>query len=220
MAEKRQPDVGTRLANLRQERGFSLRALAKECGLSVNAINRIERGESSPTVSSLHQLATALDVALTEFFRIEPEHSVVLVREAGRLRTRGEGVLMESLGTGLYGQHLGPFLMTIMPGASAGERPISHGGEEFVHCLEGQVDYLVDDTEYRLNSGDSLLFLASQNHMCRNTSLEKAKLLLVMNVPDEEIRTTQQWHLMTEVGQDSGPAARRGDHERDSLGHK
>ena len=128
MTERRQPDVGTQLVKLRQERGLSLRALAKECGLSANAINRIERGESSPTVSSLHQLATALDVALTEFFRVEPEHSVILVRENRRPRSRGDGVLMESLGTGLYGQHLGPFHMTLMPGASAGEESDSSWG--------------------------------------------------------------------------------------------
>ncbi|MFC1661539.1 helix-turn-helix domain-containing protein [Gemmatimonadota bacterium] len=199
MNERRQPDVGTRLVALRKERGLSLRALARKCGLSVNAISRIERRESSPTVSSLQQLATALDVTLTEFFRIEPEHSVVVVRKDRRLRTRGDGVLMESLGTGLYGQHLGPFLMTLMPGASAGEEPLSHGGEEFVHCMEGQVDYMVGEEWYRLNAGDSLLFIASQEHMCSNTGLEKARLLLVIQAPEEEIGTTQQRHLMTET---------------------
>jgi transcriptional regulator with XRE-family HTH domain len=198
MAEKKQPDVGGQLARLRQKKGLSLRALAKECGLSVNAINRIERGESSPTVTSLHRLATALDVALPELFRVEPEHSVILVRESERLRTRGAGVLMESLGTGLCGQHLGPFLMTLLPGASAGEEPISHGGEEFVYCIEGQVDYLVGETWHRLDPGDSLLFLASQKHMCSNSGLEKARLLLVIQAPEDEIGATQQWHLMTE----------------------
>ena len=199
MTERKQPDVGAQLAKLRQQRGLSLRVLAKECGLSVNAISRIERGESSPTVSSLHLLATALDVPLTEFFRVEPEHSVIVVRENRRLRTRGEGVLMESLGTGLHGQHLGPFLMTLLPGASAGEEPLSHGGEEFVYCLEGQVDYLVGEEWYRLNRGDSLLFLASQKHMCTNTGLEQAQLLLVIQAPEEEIGVTQQRHLMTET---------------------
>jgi transcriptional regulator with XRE-family HTH domain len=199
MNETQQPDVGTRLVKLRKERGFSLRALSKECGLSVNAISRIERGESSPTVSSLQQLATALDVALTEFFLVEPEHSVILVRKDRRLRTRSDGVLVESLGTGLPRQHMGPFLVTLLPGASAGEEPISHGGEEFVHCLEGEVDYLVGEEWHRLNAGDSLLFIASQKHMCTNSGLEKATLLLVIQAPEEEIGATQQRHLMTET---------------------
>lgn len=198
--ERNQSDVGGRLLMLRQERGLSLRALARECGLSVNAISRIERGETSPTVTSLQRLAQALDVGMMEFFRAAPERATILVREHERLRTRGEGVIIESLGTGLHAQRLGPFLMTLMPGASGAEEPISHGGEEFVYCLEGEVDYLIRDDWQRLKAGDSLLFHASQEHLCRNTSLEKTRLLLVIQAPEEEIGTTQQRHLMTEVG--------------------
>lgn len=199
MSENHHPSVGTRLSELRQERGLSLRALAKESGLSVNAVSRIERGESSPTVSSLQRLARALEVQITEFFRIQPEHCTILVRAPDRLRTRGDGILMESLGTGLRGQRLGPFLMTLLPGSSGGEEPITHGGEEFVYCLEGEVDYLVGEDWYRLRPGDSLIFLASQPHACRNTGLEKARLLLVVQAPEEEMGATQQRHLMTET---------------------
>ena len=200
MTEGNQSDVGGRLLTLRQERGLSLRALARECGLSVNAISRIERGETSPTVTSLQRLAQALDVGMMEFFRAAPERATILVREHERLRTRGEGVIIESLGTGLHAQRLGPFLMTLMPGASGAEEPISHGGEEFVYCLEGEVDYLIQGEWQRLKAGDSLLFHASQEHLCKNTSLEKTRLLLVIQAPEEEIGTTQQRHLMTEVG--------------------
>jgi transcriptional regulator with XRE-family HTH domain len=206
MSEATQPDVGSQLLRLRKERGFSLRALAKECGLSVNAINRIERGESSPTVSSLQRLAGTLNVKVTEFFKAKPEHSTILVRGDQRLRTRGDGVIIESLGTGLHGQSLGPFLMTLMPGASGAEEPITHGGEEFVYCLEGEVDYLIGEEWQRLKAGDSLLFLASQKHLCRNTSLEKTRLLLVLQASEEEIGSTQQRHLMTEVGLKESPS--------------
>jgi transcriptional regulator with XRE-family HTH domain len=200
MSEDTQADVGSQLLRLRQERGFSLRALAKECGLSVNAISRIERGESSPTVSSLQRLAGTLNVQVSDFFKAKPEHSTILVRWDQRLRTRGDGVIIESLGTGLHGQSMGPFLMTLMPGASGADEPITHRGEEFVYCLEGEVDYLVQGECHRLKAGDSLLFLASQEHLCRNTGLEKTRLLLVIQAPEEEVGTTQQRHLMTEVG--------------------
>lgn len=204
MADGKKPDVGGRLLALRQEQGLSLRALARECGLSVNAISRIERGETSPTVSSLQRLAQALKVQITEFFKAAPERATILVREHERLRTRGDGVLIESLGTGLHAQRLGPFLMTLMPGACGAEEPITHGGEEFVYCLEGEVDYLVQGEWQRLKAGDSLLFHASQEHLCKNTSLEKTRLLLVIQAPEEEIGSTQQRHLMTEMGRDRG----------------
>jgi transcriptional regulator with XRE-family HTH domain len=201
MTETTPIDVGVRLLHLRKERGLSLRALAKECGLSVNAINRIERGESSPTVSSLRRLAHALNVQVVEFFKAQPEHSTILVREGARLRTRGDGVIIESLGTGLHGQTMGPFIMTLMPGASSAEEPITHGGEEFAFCLEGEVDFLVQGEWQRLAAGDSILFLASQEHLCRNSSQERARLVLVVQTSGEEVGSTQQRHIMTEVGE-------------------
>jgi transcriptional regulator with XRE-family HTH domain len=207
MTEGQQSDVGGRLLLLRQEQGLSLRALARESGLSVNAISRIERGETSPTVSSLQSLAGALGVPVTEFFRVAPERATILVREHERLRTRGEGVIIESLGTGLHAQRLGPFMMTLLPGASGAEEPISHGGEEFVYCLEGEVDYLIQGKWERLRAGDSLLFHASQEHLCKNTSLETSKVLMVIQAPEEEIGLTQQRHLMTEVGNKSEEGA-------------
>jgi len=202
MSHRSAPDVGRQIHRRRRERGLSLRDLARDSGLSPNAISRIERGESSPTVSSLHQLATALDVEVGEFFQPPLEDSTVVVREHQRPRTSGEGILIESLGSGLPGQRMGPFFMTLLPGACGGEEPISHAGEEFVYCLEGEVDYLVQGEWHRLRPGDSLLFLASQHHRCKNTGLVEAKLLLVIQAPCEEVSSAQQRHLLV-------PGARR-----------
>jgi transcriptional regulator with XRE-family HTH domain len=190
-----EPTVGSRLRSLRHERGMSMQVLAERSGLSVNAIGRVERGESSPTVSSLHRCARALGVPVTAFFEMQPERATVVVRRAHRSRAQGDGVLVESLGAGLEAQSLGPFLMTVMPGAG-GEKPITHGGEEFVFCVEGDLEYQVGDTWHRLEAGDSLLFLASQPHGFRNTGLEKAVVLLVLEASEEAMGLTQQQHLM------------------------
>jgi transcriptional regulator with XRE-family HTH domain len=197
MAYPDQPHVGARVRDIRESSGYSLRALAERCGLSVNAISRIERGESSPTVSSLQQLAAALSVPITDFFESGQEQATILVRKNSRLRSRGEGVLIESLGSGLPGQMLEPFLMTIASGAVGGETPISHPGEEFCFCIEGEIEYLVDEEWHRLEAGDSMLFQAQQPHLCRNTSLEKAVMLLVILAVDQDARISQHQHLLT-----------------------
>ena len=192
------PDVGVNVREIREEKGYSLRVLAERSGLSLNAISRIERGESSPTVSSLQRLATALSVPITEFFERGKEYATILVRKNQRLRTRGEGVLFESLGSGLPGQMIEPFLMTLLPDAVGEEAPISHAGEEFVYCVEGEVEYLVNEEWHRLEAGDSLLFQSPQPHMCRNTSLNKAIVLLIILAAEEYVRLAQHQHLFSE----------------------
>lgn len=194
MSEQPQPNVGQRIRAMREQRGLSLRALAELSGLSLNAISLIERGENSPTVSSLHLLATALQVRITTFFEDEDEQVVVFVRPETRLRSQANGVVMESLGIGLRDQQLEPFLMTLVPGAGNLDQPVDHGGEEFVHCLEGEVEYCVGNRVYRLEKGDSLLFQASQPHCFHNASGRDARLMIVFRA-EEGSQVARRLHL-------------------------
>jgi transcriptional regulator with XRE-family HTH domain len=169
-----EPNVGLRIRELRNRRGIALRALAEKCGLSANAISLIERGETSPTVSSLHQLATALEVPITDFFEEKTAVTSVHVKQDRGLRFRSKNLEMENLGTGLPNQQLQPFRMTIEPGSETISEPVTHPGQEFVYCLEGEIEYFVADQRYQLKSGDSLLLEATQPHNWRNTTQRKA----------------------------------------------
>ena len=53
-------DVGARLRELRAEHGFSIRALAEHSQLNVNTLSLIEHNKTSPSVSTLQQVAAAL----------------------------------------------------------------------------------------------------------------------------------------------------------------
>jgi len=180
MSEQGAPDVGSQLRALRQQRGLSLRTLAELCDLSPNTISLIERGESSPSVSTLHRLATALSVRITAFFEGRTEHvQAVLTRAVERRRSGNAHVLLESLGTGLEEQSLEPFLVTMKPGADSGQQTILHSGQEMVYCLQGEVEYEVAGQPYRLAAGDTLLFQARLPHRWRNPGGSPATFLLI-----------------------------------------
>ena len=180
MVEQESPDVGRRLRELRERRGLSLRALADRSDLSVNAISLIERGQSSPTVATLHRLAAALQVRIADFFGQEAQAQVVFVRPERRSRTQTEGALVESLGAGLSNQRLEPFIVTLEPGAGSGSEPITHDGQELVFGLSGQVQYAVNGQIYTITEGDALLFQASLPHYWCNPTWETARILLVL----------------------------------------
>lgn len=193
MSEQPEPNVGLRIRAIREQRRLSLRALAERCNLSVNAISLIERGENSPTVSSLHLLATALGVSITDFFQEDNELSTVLIRHDRRLAYQKNGVAMESLGFGLRNQQLEPFLITVEPGAGNDE-PVTHAGQEFVYCLQGEVEYHVAGERYRLEAGDSLLLEAARPHYFCNTALTPATILVVFQAA-ESSHLARQRHL-------------------------
>ncbi|UCD38606.1 MAG: helix-turn-helix transcriptional regulator [Fidelibacterota bacterium] len=179
MNEQAAPNVGMIIRELRKRRGMSLRALASGCGLSINAISKIERGENSPTVLSLHRLATTLEVPISALFQEEIVEPTIFIKRDEGLRREIGGMIMQSLGSGLPQQQLEPFLITIEPGTRRENNPVTHYGEEFVYCLEGNIEYHINDEIYTLSKGDSLIFKASQAHYWNNLSSRRAKAILV-----------------------------------------
>ena len=131
--------VGPRIRELRTKKGLSLRALAELSNLSTNAISLIERGDNSPTVSSLHSLASALNVPITAFFEQQGDGQVIHLKKEQRPTSATAGVSMENLGSGLPNQQIEPFLITIKPGGSSTSSQITHSGEEFIYVLKGSL---------------------------------------------------------------------------------
>jgi transcriptional regulator with XRE-family HTH domain len=196
MSQREPPQVGLKIQALREERGLSMRGLAELCGLSPNTISLIERGTTSPNVSTLHQLATALKVPITAFFEERAEGSGVLYSQPGKRSFSGSAsVLLESLGSGLEGQSLQPFLVTLEAGADSGPGAMIHQGLELVFCLEGTLEYVIEAETYRLSPGESLLFEARMPHCWRNAGSKPSVFLLVFQ--SEGPGKPEEHHLRT-----------------------
>lgn len=174
-------DVGSRLRQLRQERDMSMRALARASGLSTNALSMIERGRTSPSVSTLYKISEALGVPITAFFRIEhPKQEVVFRKSNDRRRVPFPRGLWEGLGGESFIGGLEPFLLTLEVGASSGRFGMLHSGHEFVLCLEGALEYEVEEERYLLEAGDSLLFAAQLRHRWRNAGKSKCRVVIAL----------------------------------------
>jgi transcriptional regulator with XRE-family HTH domain len=186
-------EVGARLRLLRAGAGLSIRALAEMSGLNVNTLSLIENGKTSPSVSTLQQLAGALGVPITEFFVTEAgDKKVVHQKDSERPRALFEHGVMEDLGAGMTRFGAEPLIVTLEAGADSGKNPIVHTGREFVYCLEGRVAYSVDTESYLLEPGDSLLFEAYLPHRWRNLDAEPSRVLLVLCPMDERDQPTQR----------------------------
>jgi transcriptional regulator with XRE-family HTH domain len=185
-------DVGGRLRELRLGIGVSMRALARMSGLSANALSMIERGRTSPSVSTLYKLATAIGVPITAFFREEPSQSEVVFRKSGeRTRVPFMRGLWEGLGGESFVGRVEPFMLTLESGASSGPFGIIHSGHEFVFCMRGQLGYEIENEHYLLEQGDSLLFAAEFRHRWRNPGKTVTNALVVLSGFTEDERPSE-----------------------------
>jgi transcriptional regulator with XRE-family HTH domain len=191
-------DVGIRLRKLRMERGLSIRELARKSGLSANAISLIERGQTSPSVSTLYLLSEAMQIPITTVFEtVDRKSPVVFRKRAERTRVPFSRGVWEGLGGEIFTGHIEPFALTLETGASSGPSSIVHSGHEFVICLRGQLEYQVEDEFYLLEAGDVLLFKAQLEHRWRNPGPLVTNAIFVLSGFEQAERPIQ--HIETDT---------------------
>jgi transcriptional regulator with XRE-family HTH domain len=178
--------VGKRLREIRTLRGLSMRSLAEMSGLNINTLSLIENEHTSPSVSTLQQLAQSLHVNITEFFEVEAQSKKIVYQKQGKRPCISFAQnTIEDLAAGMPRFGAEPILVTLHPNAISGKNPIVHTGREFVFCLEGHIAYTVDDEKYLLEPGDSLLFEAYLPHHWKNADVTPSRILLVLCPMDE-----------------------------------
>lgn len=188
--------VGSCLRSLREERGLSLRELADESGVSVNTISLIENCRSTPSVTTLQKISTALRVPIISLFGTkQDEPSVIHTRACEREQENFLHGYMEDLGQALSVSTFRPFLVTLEPESSSGIDPLVHTGYEFVYCLRGRISYQIENKRYLLEPGDSIFFEAHLPHCWQNLSVEPSQKILVLCPLDARERSTERHFL-------------------------
>ena len=172
-------NIGYRLRVRRQQMGLSLRDLAARSGLSVSFVSQVERDITRPSISSLKQMADALDVQVAALLAdTTPGHTRVLRRHE-RPSAELSRIRYELLATG-EGRQMEPQLVTFEPGADSGSHPVTHEGEEFGMILSGRAECWIGEDLMVLEEGDCVYFDATVPHRMRNSGSEPCVWLHVV----------------------------------------
>jgi transcriptional regulator with XRE-family HTH domain len=198
-APREEPDAGSvalgeKLRTLRQESDLTLQTLALAVGVSQSLISQVERGLTSPSITTLRRLAAALNVPVAAFFL--GEHATtsggdekldgqqIIVRRGDRkgLRVSRSNVVYELLTPDLT-RKIEFLWIEYSPGSVTHPEPMSHPGEENALCLEGSVVVTVEGQEFVLNAGDSISFDSGRPHQVENRGGERAVLVSAITPP-------------------------------------
>lgn len=161
--------IGSQVRTYRTALGMTMAELSRSASLSVGMLSKIENGQTSPSLTTLQQLAAALNIPLASFFATFDEKrdaSFVRAGEGLTIERRGSrsGHIYQLLGASLRNRvKVEPFMITLTRESDA--YPIfQHEGVEFIYMIEGFVVYRHGDTNYELRPGDSLFFDAEAPH--------------------------------------------------------
>lgn len=172
--------LGQRLRQLRKEQNLTQLDLAQQVGITNGQISTIERGVSSPSLTTLHRIARALNVPIPEFFEDERKKEVELVRkDQGRKVASGEGLSIEVLLARSNNGAFNVFYLDLDSGEiNLNPRP-SVPDEYFVYVVAGKCELQVQSDSFVLDPGDSIFVRAQRDQIIRNVGAGELRLLLV-----------------------------------------
>ncbi len=173
--------LGQKLRKLRKEQNLTQLELAHQVGITNGQISTIERGVSSPSLATLHRIAQALNVPMTEFFEDERQKEVELVRKGKGRKVAGsrENASIEVL---CARSNSGAFNVMFLE-LDSGEirlspRP-SVPDEYFLYVLRGKCEIQMQGDSFVVDPGDSIFVKAQKDQIIRNVGADELRLLLV-----------------------------------------
>lgn len=165
-------EIGRRIKKVREQQHLTLKNVEAKAGISATHISEIERGKTSPTIGALVRIANALGRDPAYFIESEELEDVSFVALEDRRKRkleRAEGeyeVLTSSIPSGKIDARL----ISLAPNSSGTLRTHSHDADESVLVLSGSVRFKVDEEEYLLGEGDSIYYVAKQEHGFANAA--------------------------------------------------
>jgi transcriptional regulator with XRE-family HTH domain len=162
--------IGSALRRTRLAQNLVIAEVAKLAKISGGMLSKLENGQSAASLETLVGLSRALGVSMSTLFQGYPpeEGGAQLVKD-------GEGMEVVRRGTRKgHTYHLlaadrgprrlfEPFLVTLTDKSEVFPR-FEHPGIEFLHILEGRIEYRHGKNTYMMGPGDSLTLRGEVPH--------------------------------------------------------
>jgi len=155
-----------RLKDARRAKGLSLDAVAKLSGVSRSMVSQIERGESSPTISTLWNLTKALQVDFAGLLEDGLESRIEVLRS-------GVVPTIENHGTGCSIRILSPpeaagqhevYELRFAQGGALDSQPHAQGAREHLTVIQGRLTVTSGEAVEQLSEGDTARYPADVVH--------------------------------------------------------
>ena len=137
---------------------LSLRGLAEQSGVTASFLSQVERGQTNPSLKTLHAIAHTLQVPLY-YFLVDESSNAHLVRS-------GRGLELVLLNADFDYEIRSPgrdrkilsFVARCRPGHHHDAVSPARSTEECIYVIEGRLRVELEDAAYVLDPGDSITF--------------------------------------------------------------
>lgn len=168
--KKRPYHFGEKLRQVREHKGYTLKVVAQQAGVSESLVSQIERNHVSPAIDTLLALADVLDINLEYLFEeYKRDRPVEIIRSGERPSVHEDKIVFEGLAKQSGSDpSIEAYIMKIPAGSETHRGSYGHLGREIGFITKGKALLTYGNQEYILEEGDSVSFSASAAHIVQN----------------------------------------------------
>lgn len=161
--------VGKRLKAIRTDRNLSLEETARLTDVSKPMLGQIERGQSSPTITTLWKIAVGLKIPLSALLEeAEKECSVVDIRSKEPIIEADGKMQAYPVFSFDPSRNIEIYYIELAAGCQHTAKAHSAGVEEYVFVILGCMEMVVGDKKIVLQANQTLRFQADVAHAYNN----------------------------------------------------
>lgn len=175
-------NIGKKIKELRESKGYSVREFAKLCELSPSLVSQVERNVSSPSISSLVKMAEVLHFPVGHFFEEQQQENHIVRKTERRKLTYPDRTSTYELATPPESD--GEFRMLIVTLKSkeySSEHKVSHQDKEVCFVMQGTVEIEFENRRFILEEGDTITFNSQDPHRFFNPLKSDVQFLLAVH---------------------------------------
>lgn len=172
-------DVGERIRALRLRSEFTLQDIGDRTGLSLSMLSAVERGRTSPSLTTLHAIAGALGVPLSAFFVRSGGEDHPINAKADQIVDTTAGGMVRRTAVYRADYDLEVYVDEWAPGTSHARRPSQHPGHEFGIVLDGTLELQLGDEIFTAEEGDTAQFSGRRPHLISNAGHGPARAVWI-----------------------------------------
>ncbi|WP_410511228.1 XRE family transcriptional regulator [Paenibacillus sp. BR2-3] len=179
-------DIGSTIRSIRKRKNITIAQICDATGLSQGFMSQVETNKTSPSISTLENIALALKVPLAYLLLKKEDRMGIVRKNERRITTSGaENLKVEHLSST---KNVRMRLVEFPPGASTGDEPHAHEGEEVHLVIKGRIYAEQGEDAAEFGEGDSFSWNACTPHVVRNIGDDTAIVLISIYTENESER--------------------------------
>jgi len=167
-------NLAERIFDLRSKRNMTQASLAKLANVPRSTIANLESGTGNPSLINLAKISGALGVSI-EMLLTSPKALCKIIPAAqikSFSRSQGDVLINKLLPDPIPGMEIDK--IELNAGAKMRGFPHAAGTKEYFHCIQGELNIIVNGESFSILKGDVLTFPGETHHSYKNVGKTKA----------------------------------------------